>query len=324
MFSKSAFIFDALQKALVGICVLAIFLSSTLVFAEDTKIVPRVVEETDLTEAEIAAKPAPQPKSKTVKSAYREKASRVQERKQALQAKRVHKKWKKTQEQTKSVFTLSHRDQFVVQTFPTQDNIYIPDASLDTSRASVRNWHLKLSDHFAYKDGKSVILHFETFYYDSREGLIYPNYAFQLNLEVPAGAFKNGRRISAGELRGYLAWAHPDFPKGDLFLTPTSGQVYIWKIDQKTLMGRIDLKFRSDSLQTPIHLYGKMRAYQMTKQEYAASQRTVHQKIAAENDALDRVPIHRDLVKFDSTYKTQTPKNRATKKRSSNLWKSQR
>lgn len=244
-------------------------------------------------------------------------------KKAALKQKKDKERWSKILKNTKSVLTLVHNDQFVIKQLSLKENFYIPEASLSLDPSSVANYSHKLSHHFAFVDGPSVLLHLETFYYDEH-GVVYPNYVLQLNFEIPQELFRNRQTLSSEELKGYMAWVHPDFPNGDLFLNPSAGHLYLWRIKKGYLMGLLDMEFNHEKLKTPIHLYGKVRAYQMTKEEYAASQAAVVGKIAMDQEALDSVPINRDRLRPPHDYKDRNMKDPWLKGRSSSLWEAPR
>lgn len=259
------------------------------------------------------------------KEAFKAKQKAREAKKIELKEKRAGEKWEKIKKNTKSVFVLVHYDQFVVKTLPMKENFFIPQTSLTIDPSSMRNWSHRLSNHFGFGEGESFLLHFETFYYDDKEGVVYPNYVLQLNLEVPQERFKNGQRIPISQLKGYLAWVHPDFPHGNLFLSPKSGHLYLWQIEKGHLMGRLDMKFEHEELTYPIHLYGKVRAYRETKEEYTASQNEIRKDIYSDIAALDQIPVHRDRLRPRYDYKSRKKKSDPwVEGRSSNIWREQR
>lgn len=245
-------------------------------------------------------------------------------KKSEIREKKSKAHWEKIQKKTKSILTFVHSDHFVIQTLPMQENFYLPETSLDLSAPSTKDWYRKLSNHFTFKSGTSILLHLETFYYSKKRSVVYPNYALQLNIEVPEKYFRNRKRIPAKELKCYLAWVHPDFPAGDLFAVPKSGHLYLWRIQKGQLMGRLDMKFKHEELKTPMHLYGKVRAYQMIQNEYLALQNQVRGKMTAEAKSLDPIALHRDQLRPKYDYKSQKNDDPWVKGRSTSLWQTQK
>lgn len=219
-----------------------------------------------------------------------------------------------------SEFWLSNPDQFVFDKIAFQEAFYIPKASLELGPHTVAGWFDRLTNHFVYAPGGNVLLHFEGKHYSKKSGGVLPNYAVQINLEVPAGRFKKWERIDAKDLQGYISWIHPDFPKGDLYIPISEGYFQIWKITGGKLYGHFNLKFEHEKLTEPIHVYdGRVRAERMTKTQYAAAQGRMREDLYKESAALDEMPVPRELLKPPRKY----PRRGGLKKegaRSSSAW----
>ena len=271
-------------------------------------------------DARVVSTEGAQPK-KGRRGSYAAKKKRWEARRAFLKQKRERERWEKITKARRTRLTIAHYDQFVIKTLPMEESFYIPGVSLVTDPASVANWSTKLSNHVAFKDGLSNLLHLETFYYDEKEGVVYPNYALQLNLEIPQEDFRKGKRIPAQELKGYFAWVHPDFPDKSLVLTPNRGHLRLWRIKKGYLMGRVNLKFEDPALASPIHLYGRIRAHRMTKEEFASRQGHIRSEMFAGVKKLDQIALHRDRLKPRYDYKSRRLRDPWVEGRSSDLWR---
>lgn len=224
--------------------------------------------------------------------------------------------WAKT---GKSRFTFLNYDQFVVENILMDHSMYFPHTSLVLGKSSIQGWTHRLTNHFGYKEGEDVVLHFETIYHDDKNGVVYPTYALQLNLEIPSASFKNQKRIPINQIKGYLSWVHPDFPKGDLYLPVTKGHVRLWRIKKGYLTGHLNLKFEHPSLEHPIHVYGPIRAQFKDRNSFSTEQKTARARLRWEASQLDTMPVDRDRLKPRYDYKKRDP-NWWIKKRDSSAW----
>ncbi|MBI4125670.1 MAG: hypothetical protein HY609_04610 [Deltaproteobacteria bacterium] len=198
----------------------------------------------------------------------------------------------------KSEIWLSNPDQYVFDKIEFQESFFMPKTDLVAGPQTVYGWFDRLTHHFSYEQGNNVLLHFEGKHYSKKSGGVLPNYAVQLNIEIPRGRFKSWERIEAKDLKGYLSWIHPDFPKGDLYIPIAGGYVQIQKVKEGKLYGHLDLKFGHEKLKEPIHIYGgRIRAGRLTRQQYASLQEGMTESLYKEAEGLEEMPVPKDLLK---------------------------
>lgn len=288
-----------------------------------------IIEEVDISEKERRKKIKEEIKAYKKSSKKEEKALKKEAKKEKeREVKKGERKNKKSvrsrkkeekKETSESWLWIVHPDQFVAKKLTMDESFYLPQSSLSMNPGSVKNWHKRLTHHFGYQEGHNVLLHMEVFYHHKKYGVAYPSYAFQLNLEIPLKEFKKETRIDFQKIKGYVAWVHPDFPDGDLFLRLTKGHLYLWKVEEGEIKGRLDMKFDHPALEAPVHFYGKVRADRLTRSQYARQQNAIKSKLLAEMKKLDHIPIHRDRLRPRYEYKKRG-EERWIKGRSTGLW----
>lgn len=301
---------DIIQKTVSFVAIIFVLLSATSLRADDVE--------------NLTGEAEPFKKTNQRKETFQAEQRDYRQNRSQLKSAKDQIKWEQVQNNTRSLLRVVHYDQFVSRILTMQENIFLPQATLQVNEASIKDWDKKRANHFAYEAGEGTILHFETFYYGEAQGVVYPSYALQLNLEIPANRFRDREKILVKDLKGYLAWVHPDFPDGDLVLWPNSGQVELWRIKNNTLMGQLNIKFSHPSLKDPIHIYGKIRSTRLTTAEYAAKQNNVLKEMQTEVAALDELPIHRDRLKARYDFKSREKKDVWVEGRSSDLWRAEK
>jgi len=156
-------------------------------------------------------------------------------------------------------------------------SVYIPDTSLVLGEGSVRNWAQRISYPFQMQSGNDVILHFETRYSKKKWEKLAPAYAMQLNLEIPQSLFHNRSDVDLKNLKGFLAWSHPNFGEGDFYEEPFEGHLKIWKVKKGVLKGYVNFKFRNND--KIVHIYGRVQSQFKSRDSYLNEQASARQKL---------------------------------------------
>lgn len=177
--------------------------------------------------------------------------------------------------------------EFTAKKVKIRTSVYMPNSSLVLGKASVENWAQRLSHPFQVSSGNDVVFHFRT-HYEDRWSTIWPGYAMQMNLEIPAHLLKNQTKIKLEDLRGYLTWSQPDYTNTTSYLTPKEGHFEVWRVKNGYVKGWLNLKFydhnNKDEL---IHIYGKVRSRFKSRHAYQTEQDGMRQRLYRKANRLE-------------------------------------
>ena len=166
--------------------------------------------------------------------------------------------------------------------------LYFPNAELPEDYQRVAYWDQKLSYQFLIREGEDYVIHFLHPHYDEFE-VIHPDYSYQVNLQIKAEDFKQGRKLKPNQLKGYLSWGNSRDVERLEYREISSGFVKLLKIrEDGSMLAAINLYFKNYPEQQSIHVYGHFKGQATAIEKFYADQKKVIEEIHRRADNLDR------------------------------------
>ncbi len=168
-------------------------------------------------------------------------------------------------------------------------SFYLPNAQLIEDQYDLIDWDRRVAYKFDHAPGENYVLHIEHEHYDKKGGVIEPDYAYQVNIEIPPEQFVAGNKIPAALLQGYLVWGgensiyRREFARvkpNARFVASEEGNLFIRKIyEDGTLLANARLYFIDAASGKQVLISGNITAERKTREQLAAENARAKQRI---------------------------------------------